>query len=499
MKLVLVDPPLRSFAGIFSFYFPLGLTYVAGSVRRAGFQCSILDMDAAEEKAGTLDFSHEYEKYGRYLHSINDPDHHTWELMRRIIVEQKPDVIGISALTTKFGSVIQTARFCKEILPNVPILVGGAHASTMPELTLSIDEVDLVVRGEADETMVRLLERFAAGHPWEDIPGISFRRDGKIVHNPPAPMVQDLDSLPFPDRSALMHPDHYSSEDMGVTLTSRGCPFQCSYCFHPWEKRVRYRSTPDILEEIREVRALFNTHQFHFKDDSFTVKRSHVVELCEALLKEPFRIGWSCTTRVDLVDDELLSLMKRSGCNQISVGIESGSERILKETDKGITHAQILKAAALMNKHRIFWSGYFMIGLPTETEQDIRKTFEFLKVAKPYYAGLGVYNPFPRTKLFDQAVEMGLLDPNPDLNHFLTTNPKDLFFRDPDRRVLTMDKPSLDRLINEVMSVFHSYNTRFVNLARRGFARRRTYFNDPSLFRRDIEKVCDILGLPCPL
>ena len=138
MKILLIDPPFKSFAGIFSLYFPLGMTYVAGAAKKAGHECKILDMDAAEPKEGSLNFTKEYESYSNYITAINDDQHPTWKLMRKLVKEQNPDLIGISALTTKFGSVIQTAKFCKEVLPNVPILVGGAHASTMPQLTMEI-------------------------------------------------------------------------------------------------------------------------------------------------------------------------------------------------------------------------------------------------------------------------------------------------------------------------------------------------------------------------
>ena len=495
MKLLLIDPPFKSFAGIFSLYFPLGLTYLAGAAKKAGYECSILDMDAAEPKEGSLNYSREYEHYSNYITAINDPAHPTWQLMRRLVVEQKPDFIGITALTTKFGSVIQTARFCREVLPQVPIIVGGAHASTMPDLTASIPEVDFVLRGESDETLPELLKTIESHGDLSKVGSLTWKNAGKIVHNPDAPFTQNLDSLPLPDRSALLNPEHYSSEDMGVMLTSRGCPFRCSYCFHMWERRVRFRSVESVIEEIEQVHREFGTTQFSLKDDSFTVRRSHVINLCQAFKKLPFKITFNCTTRVDLLDDELLAIMKDAGLAQLSVGIESGSASILKETDKDITHEQILKAAEMLNRHHIFWTGYFMIGLPTETEEDIEKTIAFLRRAKPYYAGLGVYNPFPATKLFRQGVEMGLLDPQPPLEHFLNTNPKDLFFKNPERRVLKIDHKRFQELSEIASQKFHRHNSNLFNLIRRGFARRRAYMYDPALLKRDFGRGLEFLGL----
>lgn len=495
MKILLLDPPFKSFAGIFSLYFPLGLTYVAGAVRRAGHECSILDMDAAEPKEGSLNFSREYESYNSYISALNAPDHPTWKLLRQLVKRHNPDLIGITALTTKFGSVIQTARFCKQVLPNVPIVVGGAHASTMPHLCLQIPEVDFVLRGESDETFVELIEAVEKRRSPSEVGSLSWRNGGTIIDNPDKAFAGNLDELALPDRSALLNPENYSSEDMGVILTSRGCPFRCSYCFHMWEKKVRYRSPASVIEEIREVNQRYGTTQFSIKDDSFTVKKNHVMALCEEFRRLPFKISFNCTTRVDLLDEELLKTMREAGCAQVSVGIESGSARVLRETDKDISLEQVVRAAEMLNRHRLFWTGYFMIGLPEETEEDILKTIAFMKKVKPFYAGLGVYNPFPRTKLFRQGVELGLLEANPPLEHFLNTNPKDLFFKDPKKRLVNIEHQRFAELTATATAAFHRHNTNLFNMARRGFARRKAYMYDPSLLKRDLGRALDFLGL----
>ena len=495
MKVLLIDPPFKSFTGIFSLYFPLGLAYVAGVLKKSGYECKILDMDAIETKEGTFDFTNEYESYQFYIKALNDPQHPSWQQLKKIVKEQNPDVIGVTAITTKFGSVIQTAKFCKEVLPDVPIIVGGPHASALPELTARIPEVDYVMRGEGDESMPRLIDAIRDKTDLSQIRGLTWKKDGQIINNPDAEFVKDLDTIPFPDRGALMNPEHYSSEDMGVILSSRGCPFCCSYCFHMWNRKVRYRSVKNVIEEIKQVYSTYGTTQFSIKDDSFTVRRDHVIKLCEEFKKLPFKITFNCTTRVDIVDEELLSIMKDAGLSQLSIGIESGSAEILKATDKGINHDQILKASAMFNKLGIFWTGYFMMGLPQETEEDILRTLAFLKKSKPYYGGLGIYNPFPRTKLFDQGVEMGLVDPNPSLEHFLTTNPKDLFFKDPKKRVMALSYEKFEELKEKTEAVFHKHNTSLKNLARRAFSRRQVYMYDASLFRRDLSKGLAMIGL----
>lgn len=495
MKILIIDPPFKVFSGLLSMYFPLGAAYVAGALKKAGYDCAVFDVDAAKPEKGSLNFSEEYERYAEYIKALNNENHHVWALMKRIILEQKPDVIGITALTTKFGSVIQTARLCRQILPDVPIVAGGAQASSMPELTASIEEIDFVLRSESDETMPLLVDKIVEGSGFEQVNGLTWKKNGKIINNPDVELAKNLDSLALPDRSSLLFSKNYSSEDMGVILTSRGCPFRCSYCFHMWDRKVRYRSVDSVIEEIISVYNQYKTTQFSIKDDSFTIKKEHVMELCEALAKLPFKITFNCTTRVDILDEELIKAMKKAGLAQLSIGVESGSKKVLAQTDKDITHEQILQASRLLNNNGVFWTGYFMIGLPEETEEDILKTIRFMHKIKPYYAGLGVYNPFPGTKLFNQAIKMGILNPNPDPEHFLKTNPKDLFFIDPKKRTLYIEHDRFAQLSEMASLEFHKHNTRLFNLMRRAFARRRVYMYDPAMFKSDFYKGLQFLGI----
>ena len=196
-----------------------------------------------------------------------------------------------------------------------------------------------------------------------------------------------------------MSESRYTSEDMGLIMTSRGCPYGCTYCSTD-TRRVSYRSIDNVLKEIRLVKEKYGTSQFSFKDDSFTVNRKRVEDLCDRLIKEKFNINWECNTRVNLINDDLLLKMKRAGCNSIKVGIESGSERVLKEMNKGITHDQVRNAAKLFRKVGIHWTGYFMMGVPGETVEDVYKTLDFMYEVKPDFASIGVYEPFPGTPMF---------------------------------------------------------------------------------------------------
>ena len=488
MKILLIDPPFKRFTGFVNFYFPVGLAYLAATVRISGHKTAIFDVDALQ-KGSDLDFSNEYKKLELYRQGLNNDTHVVWRDIENILENYKPDLVGITAMTTKFGSVLKTAEVVKRYNPECMVVTGGPHPTFLAEQTLKSKDIDMVVRGEGEKTFLELIKAIESNSDLGAVQGISFKRDGSIIHNQPRKFIEDLDQIPFPARDLLMNQKNYTSEDVGIIMTSRGCPFNCSYCCHMWQKKVRNRSVDNVIKEIKEVKQQYGTRQFEFKDDTFTLNRKRIIQLCEGLISEKLKINWGCTTRADLIDEELIKKMKKAGCNVIKLGIETGSEKILKDTKKGVTFEQMREAAKLLNKHNLFWSGYFMVGLPTETEEDIRKTCEFMEELNPHYAGLGVYNPFPKTELFEQGIRMGLIYPKVDLDHFFKTNPKDYFFINPSKRVENIDKQKFDALVNFLMAGFHKHNTKLKNIIRRGWTRRYVYIQDPKLMLGDIKKA----------
>jgi radical SAM superfamily enzyme YgiQ (UPF0313 family) len=488
MRILLIDPPFKRFTGITNFYFPIGLAYLAAILRNVGHSVTVFEADAVV-KGSDIDFTNEYIRLESYRRGINEDTHKVWGEIKTVLEEFKPELVGITAMTTKFGSVLKTAEIVKKHDSGIPVVCGGPHVTLLPEQTLKSGDIDIVVRGEGEKTFPELINALKDNSCLKGIKGISFKHNGDIFHNPDQDFIEDLNALPFPERGALMNSRNYTSEDMGMIMASRGCPFNCSYCCHPWGKRVRSRSVKNVIEEIRMVKEKYGSRQFEFKDDTFTVNKNWVKEFCGQLISDSIKINWGCTTRADFLDEELVRLMKKAGCNVIKLGIETGSERILKETKKGVTFEQMKQAAVLLNKYGIFWSGYFMIGLPTETEDDIRKTFEFMKQLNPYYAGLGVYNPFPQTELFEQAAKLGLLHSDIDLNHFFKTNPKDYFFVNPSKRQIYIRKEEFDGLVKLLSKGFHKHNTKLKNIIRRGWARRLAYSADFKLLLNDIFKA----------
>jgi len=500
MKILLIDPPIRRFTGVASFFFPTSLAYLAAPLKNTNHKVLIYDVDRGDEVPNSLDFNNSYNQMQRYVNAINESANPVWKEVTNTLLHYKPDLVGITAMTTKIASAMKIAELVKEYNSNCHVVMGGPHPTIGPDDILKSGSVDFICRNEGEESfhqLVDALDRKTSSDYLQSpspvinqIKGISFKENGRIIHNDNAMFIDDLDSIPYPARESLMNQRKYSSEDIGMILTSRGCPYRCSYCFHPFgSNSVKYRSVDNILGEIEEIKKMYGSYHFSFKDDSFTVKRSHVMELCEALIKNKTDINWDCTTRVNLVDREMLKIMKIAGCNVIKVGVESGSKRILEDTNKGITHEQIRNAARLFNDLGIFWSAYFMIGLPQETEEDMQQTYEFMKEIDPFYAGLGVYNPFPETELFNLGVKMGILKEEIEFEDFKQVNPIDYYFINPAKRVAALNKDEFEKISARMMGAFNNHNKKFAKLARRGWERRKQYVHDPRMIKNDVGKV----------
>lgn len=466
----------------------MGLTYIGSVLKENGHEVVVYDVDRERLDTGDLNFSEEYERLEKYRKEINSDSHFIWKRMTDVVDDFAPDVIGITAMTMNFASVVKTAEICKKARPDAKIIVGGPHTTDWPEICFQSPHIDICMSGEGEESILDLLEAVKNKHmDFRDIPGVSFKENGQVVLRDQSPYIQDLDKYPYPDRDLLLNQDKYSSEDMGVIMTSRGCPYKCGFCSHP--PRVRYRKLSNVIEEIKHIKEKYGTQQFAIKDDSFTVNRKRTMQFCKMIIEERLDINWDCTTRVNLIDDELLDIMQEAGCNIVKVGIETGSERILEEVNKGVTFEQMKEAADMLNRHGFFWSAYFMYGLPMETRGDMLMTLDFMKELNPPYAGLGLYAPMPNTHLWDQGIELGLLDSDINIEHFFETNPKDYFFKDYRKRVVSMEYEEFINTAEYMINEFNRHNTRWGKMLRRGWARRAVYKRDPRLMLGDIKKA----------
>lgn len=488
MKILLIDPPFYRIFGFYNRYFPYGVTSVATVLKEKGHEVAVYDADC-NDNPSDMDYTRLPEKYQIYLDSFKDDKNAIWLEVKKTIQDFKPDIVGISIWTTFAASAFHIAKITKEFDYSCPVVMGGPHATVKSEEILSISPyVDYVVRGEGEITVNELISHLENDDlNLDSILGLSYKENEVIKHNPARNPAKELDKFPFPDRTLLINEKKYTSEDMGLIMTSRGCPYGCTYCATE-TRRVSYRSVDSILNEIRFVKDRYRTNQFSFKDDSFTVNKKRVEDFCDRLIIEKFDINWECNTRVNLVDEDLLKKMKKAGCNSIKVGIESGSERILKEMNKGITLNQVKYVAELFKKVGIHWTGYFMMGVPGETVDDSYKTLNFMYEVEPDFASIGVYEPFPGTPMFATGIKRDLVKAEMTMDDFYTTLPNLYYVKDRNRRIDTIDGERFIALEKEIKNAFHNYNKNFKRILKRATSRANIYVNEPYILVGDIKK-----------
>jgi len=331
----------------------------------------------------------------------------------RQLSAHKPHLFAISQWTHNRHASLELARLCRSLFPECLIVMGGGHATFQYAEILEKDSpVDLVALGESESTMLELAERHASGAPWQETSGIAYRRNGEVVRTSARTLQTQLDLLPF----AALHLDQSVGVDCTLQaefiVTARGCPSACTFCSSPgfWDRRVRFRSPENIVEEIRYIRDTYGLIYFSLRDDTFTADRSRTIAFCRLLIERDIRIIWNCQSRVTALDEELLVWMKRAGCECVQLGVESGSPRILSLLGKKITPLQVVQAATAVKKVGINLSIYLIGDVPGETEEDIAASIALIRRIRPddgYVSPLAYY---PGTRLFSDAVAAGLVD-----------------------------------------------------------------------------------------
>ncbi len=336
------------------------------------------------------------------------------------ILKFKPDVVGFTAVTSSILKTVKMAAMVKARFPSMPVIIGGPHATAIPEKTLLDHSVfDYAVIGEGEITIIELVDALMAGRTSPNVPGTAFVEDGLVRINSPRSPISDLDTLPFPswgllDRfPALYRPALFKYQRLPSThiVSSRGCPHKCIFCdTSVFSRQVRFHSSEYVLGMIDFLVKQFGIKEIIFEDDQFLVKKGRVRQLCEGVLKAKLNIAWSCSARVTSVNDlGLLRLMKRSGCWQINYGIESGNQHILDFAQKGITLNQVETAVRLTREAGILSKGYFILGLPLETEETMENTIRFAKNIPLADISAFMLTPFPGSRIYEIAAQYGTI------------------------------------------------------------------------------------------
>jgi len=244
-------------------------------------------------------------------------------------------------------------------------------------------------------------------------PGLLFKDDGRVTHTGFRPLIENLDKLPFPARHLTPY-KKYSSllakrNPVTTIFTSRGCPFKCSFCARPHlGKKFRVQSAQRVVDELEECTKM-GIHEFLFYDDTFTVNKQRVMDICQEIVRRKLKIGWDIRTRVDTIDEEMVKQLKKAGCQGIHYGVEAGTEKVLKVLNKNITLKQAKEAFNFTRKHKVPILAYFMIGNPTETKEDIYETFRVARSLNPDYVHMTILTPFPGTEIYLEGLKKGII------------------------------------------------------------------------------------------
>jgi len=371
----------------------LGLCYLAAVTRKNGYKTEIIDTVAVPLK--------------------ND------ELAQEI-VKRKPKYVGISVVTISAYNAGDLAKRIKKLDKNIKIIVGGVHITALPKETMDkFPDFDIGVLGEAEITIVELLDALENNKPLDDIPGLILRKNHELKITPPRPFIKDLDSLPMPAWDLLPNLHKYygppawslNQDTSALLITSRGCSNTCIFCDRGcFGKFPRAHSADHVMEMTKDLYNNYGVRQFRINDDNFLMFKPRLIELCNRIIDEKLKIKWSCFGRADSTDAQTLSLMKKAGCWQISYGVESGSQEIHDLENKNLTLKQIEDAVGLTKKAGIRTIGFVIIGHPKETIETIKATIKFCKKIALDDFKMSFMVPFPSTPLYSYAEKYGTLN-----------------------------------------------------------------------------------------
>ncbi|MFH1337991.1 MAG: radical SAM protein [Nanoarchaeota archaeon] len=362
---------------------PIGLACIAAVLEEGGFKPEILD---------TMALGIGYNE------------------MHKEVAQKKPDMVLINSATITFGEDLATLGKIKEFLPDVKTVFLGTHVSVMPKKCLEEKAVDFLVIGEPDYIVRDLVSAIDKGKDLNKVKGIGFKEKGRIVITPPAPMIENLDAMPFPARHLIPKEGKYFNPfakklPYTTSLSSRGCPFKCIYCSSTtlYGDRYRARSAENVVDEI-ELVLKQGYREIFYRDETLTFDKKRIGRICDLIKERNLDVSWMCNSRVDTVTQDLLKKMQRAGCHMIKYGVESGDQQILNSLRKGTTVEGIKKAFLWSRQAGMSTVAHFMFGSPGETVETMNKSIKFAKEISPDYASFNITTPYPGTVLFDTYI-----------------------------------------------------------------------------------------------
>jgi len=389
-KVMLINPPMsmehrygKGISKIGTVLPPLGLAYLAAMLEKHKYEVRILDTQL-------------------FNLGVRETVNECREFM--------PDIIGIYTLTSSFKLVVKLSKELKKNL-NVKIAVGGAHPTIEPIQVLQNNDINFSIIGEGESTFTELLKELEKKNPnFLKVKGLAFKHKGKIIYNGPRAPIKNLDEIPFPARHLLKmnlykpSPNHYKKLPYTTMTASRGCPYACTFCSSSriWKQHYRTRSVRNVIKEIKLLKKEYGTKDIGFWDDLWGVNPKWVEEFCYELKKSNLDISWSCELRVDSANKESLKKMADAGCWCIFYGIESLDQDVLNAINKKVSSKQIINALKWTKEAGIEIRANFILALPRETPQKVKKMLKELVKIDIEYVKFNILTPYPGTKLYDE-------------------------------------------------------------------------------------------------
>jgi len=377
----------------FTHVHPLGIMMIAAQAREAGYpDVHLLDMKVEDWT----------------------PERCCEELERL-----RPDVVGLSAMTYEAGCMHALARLIKARLPGTVVVGGGPHPSVAAGDVLADEALDFVVRGEGELTFAELLDGIAADRAdWTGCEGLSWRRGSEVVHEPDRPAPNDLDAMPFPAWDLIQHEKYhkvprggviYAHKEFATMFSSRACPWRCTYCHNSYGKKFRERSGENVLEEMELLVTKYGVKEFVFMDDIFNLRRERAATIAQGIIDRGWKVRLTFPNgfRGDILDEELVVLLKQAGMYRCMVAVESASPRIQKVMKKRLKIEKVRHIVDFIARQGVMVHGAFMLGFPTETEEEMRATIDWAANSSFHTAAFFRVIPFKGTELFEQVEHAG--------------------------------------------------------------------------------------------
>jgi anaerobic magnesium-protoporphyrin IX monomethyl ester cyclase len=435
MKVVLVRPPFYALFGVTTpkmKTYPLNLLYLGTFLKeRSAHEVAVVDGENVSvpepEQMDLINGDPELtmnQMAPRMIALLENPDHPLWSELERRILDHNPDLVGITCNSGNMDTVRLIVGRLKR--RGLPVILGGSHPTVLPEQSVVYTGADMVAVGEGELTLQKVAEALEGRGRMSGIPSLAWKDNGHITLNPRGGLIDEIDDLPLPDRS-LIDPTEYFGD---VIMTSRGCPFNCAYCASRtiWGRKVRLRAVASVIEELESLKRGAEATEglddaveaeaisgasgrqlgrwvVKILDDTFTVDRKRTLELLDRIIASGLnRFEFTGGVRADTLDEEMVQKMSDANFRRVTMGVESGSPRILKMIRKGQTNDDVKRAVALLRDGGIYSHAFFMIGFPGEAPEDIELTKKLIKEAQPNHVEINMVTPYPGTDLFEQLV-----------------------------------------------------------------------------------------------